>query len=1478
MSDVTPRPGTGGAAVITPGSAEENELLMRGADNETIIGSGAIYDNVNDIYVFPASIQTPATSVKIGENITLSENGGFLENETTTLQRRYLFLDYFNDPVNGTDLPIYYERLARQQDVVIQADDSQQMLNITTTTFGIPAFDRQNQAIAFNFINPVTNFAIEVVVNTRVVGHYPSLAAFNGDEPGFNLAAGVSKINLDPFFSNLTEYDVTFNYRADQNIDVLGNGTIPYYTLDLNRINRFNVTTDRETPVETISTGLISGGLLSQNTATTIDVAAGTGRIVSFNVDGSANINQVSWDALTNQPIPDIGTQPSTLIAIDGNGAYTTLSPLLSPERTRQFIILGTVDHATGTIDDVYNDSLKPQEVYSQYIDTLQTLGVTKKTGLVVTGNANLTINKTAGELEVPGGGNIGPTVGQNLVRINASSPQTFQRILGITGTIENSATTLIDPGFYDSGVVTKTALANATDATIQYVYQFGRRDNGVVVLYGQTVYSSLDEALLNSGNDEMNIPESLSANANLIGRIVITRDATDLTDEDQAVLLGGVKFGAGIDGFVTGSLGGGGDVNGPATSTTNEIPTFADATGKVLQSSTNTLINDGIISTRNTASNSEFRLETNVGVNRGGFQNDATNNLISAYKGTPASKTNQIQIRDADVRIQDKLLVNDLTQNGRGIIQANSKATDTDSFTADNNAPMVANLLTSNGGNTPAPPAPVLILERSGAPGQAFGNIARFDLSRYEVSGINSRTQLDVRLSHTGGGGEGNNQPSVFRFRSDGTARVTQNFQVNGNDMIIDTGGTTRGSLGYNATNNEVGLFNDGTSTTSTQRIVFDANDNIVMATTVGAFRPPQMTTVQRDALTGITAGMFIDNTDNQRFERYDGATWQPFTGVGNVTGPVTSVVGRIPTYDNTTGDLLSNQGQLVLSGSQIQRGTGVGPEFTNIDLSGLDVVMRAKNSVSNQQTTFRVNNATGTAYDGSNARLSASDSLSFILDGNGTERGRFSYRQGGGDVELIRGTNPATPDCVLRMRPTSASLITEDESVTVDRTTGVSLDTQQNIDLLANGANSVITLNPTASNVALTVNGSNNQTDLSNGTGIANFDNGRLRLRENSNNANFALANNANTVVGGLQNNAANGFTRIYRGDGVATPSCRIDMTDTQIRLENRTIVGGNGTVGQGVLQVQQKDATLASFTDDQTTPLVVNDTRNNGGNTPAAPTSAIIMTRAGVPNDAFANIGRFDLSRYVNDGANSRSQMDLRLSNLDINVEQNNTPVVASFRSNGHMALNGAYTGNDHILEVNGTSGAFLPPRLTTVQREALTVTEGAIVYDTDLDLLGVFSNGVWNTLNSDVVNSVVARIDLQNAIALSGTNQIINTGALTYFDVNNRPDTTTFTNGVWTCDIAGKYQVNIRGIALRGPSNFDIVEFYTAINADNPTTSPNNVIFTDAINGPAFALSGVVDLAVNDTLGVGYSVISGTGWTLNDFVWDFHRVSN
>lgn len=95
----------------------------------------------------------------------------------------------------------------------------------------------------------------------------------------------------------------------------------------------------------------------------------------------------------------------------------------------------------------------------------------------------------------------------------------------------------------------------------------------------------------------------------------------------------------------------------------------------------------------------------------------------------------------------------------------------------------------TGNGGSTPATPETVFVLGRDGVSGQAYGNMVECKVSRYENSGVNSRTALDFALMHGTPSGTGT---TVMRLRSDGSVGIGTTDQFGTGAKVIGIANAT--------------------------------------------------------------------------------------------------------------------------------------------------------------------------------------------------------------------------------------------------------------------------------------------------------------------------------------------------------------------------------------------------------------------------------------------------------------------------------------------------------------------------------------------------------------------------------------------------------------------------------------------------------------------------------------------------------------
>jgi len=272
----------------------------------------------------------------------------------------------------------------------------------------------------------------------------------------------------------------------------------------------------------------------------------------------------------------------------------------------------------------------------------------------------------------------------------------------------------LIDPDKWDNAGVEDDV--SYGKASIQAVYSAPGPQ--FVILRGQEELDNYTDAVENMWAVDFILPIQ-GSEWREVARIAVKEGATDSADFDNQCSIEMVGTGAG------GAVAAGGDVTGPATSVPNEIPVYLGTEGKAISNTSKVSVIDGKFNTLSPVVN--FELQKKIGVS--------------------------------------------VTEQPKGVIQANDKSKDTTSFSKDVDCPIVGNMSITNGGDTPADPDPALILMRPGVSSQAFGNILRVDLSRYENSGTNARTQADIKLSHGSGTSEANNTPLVMSLKSDGTA-----------------------------------------------------------------------------------------------------------------------------------------------------------------------------------------------------------------------------------------------------------------------------------------------------------------------------------------------------------------------------------------------------------------------------------------------------------------------------------------------------------------------------------------------------------------------------------------------------------------------------------------------------------------------------------------------------------------------------------
>ena len=124
-------------------------------------------------------------------------------------------------------------------------------------------------------------------------------------------------------------------------------------------------------------------------------------------------------------------------------------------------------------------------------------------------------------------------------------------------------------------------------------------------------------------------------------------------------------------------------------------------------------------------------------------------------------------------------------------------------------------------------------------------------------------------------------------------TGRVSSGIQVNSTFAVSNgTSGPQTGTVIFSVTTDSVGVG----ITTPNSKAMLD-----VTSTTRG-FLPPRMTTVQRDAITSVPAGLMVYNTTTNKLNFYNGSAWEAVSSTSTSATTTTVAPGTTSTPATTT------------------------------------------------------------------------------------------------------------------------------------------------------------------------------------------------------------------------------------------------------------------------------------------------------------------------------------------------------------------------------------------------------------------------------------------------------------------------------------------------------------------------------------------------------------------------------------------------
>jgi hypothetical protein len=242
----------------------------------------------------------------------------------------------------------------------------------------------------------------------------------------------------------------------------------------------------------------------------------------------------------------------------------------------------------------------------------------------------------------------------------------------------------------------------------------------------------------------------------------------------------------------------------------------------------------------------------------------------------------------------------------------------------------------------------------------------------------------------------------------------------------------------------------------------------------------------------------------------------------------------------------------------------------------------------------------------------------------------------------------------------------------------------------------------------------------------------------------------NAAFAVTGGNTGEAA-----LYLGSPAAPEDGRIRYDSSgdlmQFRTKNSADVvtltssamGLNVTPSRAIMQVQSVGSPAPIATVDDTIALVQNDV--------AVGENSHLVLLGGTAGQTGVHFNDSATGVTAN---GAKMVYDHNTGNLVVNVEDTfdvdlNDAAGDQFIVDGPTFVVDSFTNNvgigtlspnaDAALDIVSTKGALIPPRMTTVQRNALTPVAGMLVYNTDEMCLEEYNGTLWGCLDNELANA-------------------------------------------------------------------------------------------------------------------------------------------
>lgn len=291
------------------------------------------------------------------------------------------------------------------------------------------------------------------------------------------------------------------------------------------------------------SSGILSGCVLSVGPAgNQITIGSGTLGFTDYTVNPlqPTRVPMVFPGAVVT--ITGIATTPQTFIGIDSTGAVIQQPTRFTNTQRRSIAPIGIAIHTNLVSVNVTNEEGGLIRAgISQVHDLMEAIGPLNLEGNQYSANgANRRIDKSAGRWFKFGVKALTQPLDPNTITLASGVAITFRQRTQ-TGEIPVDVQDLDTTNYDVGGVVTDMSPANRFQ--VKRVYQF--QSNLTRILYGQTLYSTLDEARAAIASQPFVTEANAAINGMLRGYIIVKDGCTNLSNTAECQFIDVAKFGS---------------------------------------------------------------------------------------------------------------------------------------------------------------------------------------------------------------------------------------------------------------------------------------------------------------------------------------------------------------------------------------------------------------------------------------------------------------------------------------------------------------------------------------------------------------------------------------------------------------------------------------------------------------------------------------------------------------------------------------------------------------------------------------------------------------------------------------------------------------------------------------------------------------------------------------------------------------------